>query len=100
MVLDIYDAMDAKTNYYVDFEIRDLFNSLSSAILYPVKDPNGIQGDINYFSWEDIKKISSALKSAYEKAKNASENEFSDSKASINMWREIFGNSFPEFTED
>ncbi|PQB79911.1 hypothetical protein CUN36_01580 [Enterococcus faecium] len=69
-------------------------------MLYPVKDPKGIQEDINYFSWEDRKKFSSALKSVYQKAKNASENEFSDSKAAISMWREIFVNSFPEFTED
>ncbi len=99
MILSVYEKLDEKANYWVDWELRDLFNALSNDIYYSVPDPKGLQGDLNTFSWADRNKISSALTSAYRKAKEASSLERTDQKAAINKWREILGSSFPEYTD-
>ena len=97
MILSYYEKLDVKENYWVDWELRDLFNVLAHDIYYSVPDPKGLQGDLNTIPWSDREKISTALAIAYSKAKEATALELTDQKAAINKWREIFGPSFPEY---
>ena len=101
MVLEVYQSMEVKDNYWVDLEFRDLLNRIAEMILYDVQDPKGIQGNINKYSFEDRVKISVALTNAYNKAKEASVLELikKDQKAAINKWREVLGPSFPQYTD-
>ena len=98
MALSFYESLDEKENYWVDLELRDLFYHLANAIYKSVPDPKNIQGDLNTFSWTERNKISEALSTAYEKANEASQLEFSNQKAAINKWREVLGPSFPSYT--
>ena len=102
MILDYYNNRSEQYAYWIDMELRDLFQSLSTQILEEVYDPKGIQGDLNTFPPEDRKKISMALYDAYQKASKAVDfNEpylpllNKDPKSAISKWREIFGDEFP-----
>lgn len=101
MILDRYETLN-KDNWKIGFEFRDTLKYLSSAILYSVNDPKGIQGDLNTFTTEDRKKISDALLVAYEKSVEAINREIrdQDQKGAINKWREVLGNEFPEYTDN
>ncbi|WP_300358574.1 hypothetical protein [Fusobacterium sp.] len=101
MILDRYETL-SKNNWRIDLEFRDTLKYLSSAILYSVHDPKGIQGDLNTFTTEDRKKISYALSVAYEKSVEAINREINnkDQKGAINKWREVLGNEFPEYTDN
>lgn len=99
MILSVYDAIDEKENYWVDWELCDLFNALSSSIYSSVPDPKGLQGDLNTFSLADRIKISTALSNAYKKAREASSLESTNQKNAINKWREVLGPAFPEYTD-
>lgn len=102
MILKEYENSDPSENWWLDLKFRDLLNCLSSAILYDVDDPKGIQGNINYFSWDDRCKISDALADAYKKAVEASKAEIDekDQKAAIGKWKEVLGDDFPEYTSE
>ncbi len=101
MVLEVYQSMGVKDNYWVDLEFRDLLNRMANIILSDVQDPKGIQGNINKYSFEDRVKISVALTNAYNKAKEATSLELTkkDQRAAINKWREVLGPSFPQYTD-
>lgn len=100
MILKEYENSDPSENWWLDLKFRDLLNCLSSAILYDVDDPKGIQGNINYFSWDDRCRISNTLANAYKKAVEASKAEIDeiDQKAAIGKWKEVLGDDFPEYT--
>ena len=100
MILNRYENKAKADTWWIDLEFRDTMNYLSSAIYGAVNDPKGIQGDLNTFSFEDRIKISLAMKTAYEKSRDAFNLEVNDKnqKASINKWREVFGTSFPSYT--
>lgn len=100
MILEVYDNMAEKDNYWVDLEFRDLLNSLSSKILCGVYDPKGIQGDLNTFSYEARTSISAALSAAYKKACEASTLEITEKnqKGAISKWREVLGCTFPDYS--
>lgn len=97
MILDMYDTKIEKQCYWIDIELRDLLGYLSDKILGSVYDPKGIQGDLNKFSLDDRKKISLALRDAYQKACEAVMlvDFYKDYEASIMKWGEIFGSKFP-----
>lgn len=84
---------------YLDFNIRDFFYYLSSAILHVVKDPKQLQGDLN--SYDSLKRLSISNKAtdSYKKAQEAIHAEVAekDNKKSINKWREVFGQKFPTY---
>ena len=98
MILSVYDNIDTKDRYWIYWEIRDLFSKLSTSIISSVPDPKGIQGDLNSLSLSDRLKIKMALHEAHQKAIEATNLERSNPKGAINKWREIFGDSFPTFT--
>ena len=99
MILSKYEKQIVKDDCWVDLEFRDLFLYLSSAIRTEVRDPKGIQGDLNTFSYSDRIKISAALSDAYRMADEASALENKNQEAAINRWRDVLGSSFPEFTD-
>ena len=99
MVLSIYENIPQKGRYRLGTEICELFGKLSLSILSSVYDPKGIQGDLNSLYFSDRLKISSALKDANKKAVEAANLEYSNIKGAIGKWSEIFGNSFPKFTD-
>lgn len=85
---------------YIDFDIRDFFLYLSSAILSSVNDPKGFQEDLNSFNLDEKYAISRKADEAFEKAKIAVHEETSNfnQKKAINKWKEIFGEAFPSYT--
>ncbi|KPH14057.1 hypothetical protein [Chryseobacterium sp. ERMR1:04] len=84
---------------YMDFNIRDFFNYLSINIYNSVYDPKGIQGDINNLILSEKDSVSLKADWAYNKAKDAvfAETNEKNQEKSINKWREIFGNNFPQY---
>jgi hypothetical protein len=84
---------------WIDFDIKDFFNYLSSAIYNSVYDPKGFQGDLNTFTFSEKTAISKKADWAFEKAKEAvyAETNEKDQQKSINKWREIFGPDFPTY---
>lgn len=102
MVLDRYDKLVAsESNWWIGLQFRDTMEDLSNSILKPVYDPKGIQGDINDLTNEEKVSVSNSMTDAYEKAKLAISLEFSDTEGrqrdSINKWREVFGDKFPQY---
>ena len=102
MILDRYDKLSVSaSSCCIDWEFRDTIKKLSSSILESVYDPKGIQGDINNLTYDERKSVSSAMMTAYEKARVATSLELSNSETSqrdaINKWREVFGDKFPEY---
>lgn len=84
---------------WIDFDIRDFFNYLSTSIYYSVNDPKGIQGDLNSLTKEQRKSISDKAQWAYDRTVEAisAETNENDQKKAISKWREIFGNEFPKY---
>lgn len=84
---------------WIDFDIRDFFNYLSTNIYNTVTDPKGIQGDLNKLTYEEKKAISEKSTWAYNKAREATDAETQEAnqEKAINKWREIFGAKFPTY---
>ena len=82
---------------WIDFDIRDFLNDLSSNIYSPVNDPKGIQGDLNNLNFLERQSISQKAIWAYEKAKEAisAETQEKNQQKAINKWRDILGSKFP-----
>lgn len=99
MILDAYEIIEEKDNYWVDIEFKDLLKYLSIMIRSTVNDPKGIQGNLNTFSDTERVKISNALSEAYKKACDArkleSENDY---QGAITKWREVLGDAFPDYS--
>lgn len=101
MILKIYEEKDADTNWWIDLEFRDALYELSKAIKYNVKDPKGMQGNINKFDAYERIKISDALNNAYQKAVEAANCERQNNqRRAIEKWREVLGIEFPKYTEN
>ncbi|MBP6236795.1 MAG: hypothetical protein KA536_11655 [Saprospiraceae bacterium] len=95
-----YANSKSELSQWIDYDIKDFFNYLSSAIWNSVYDPKGFQGDLNTFSYSEKKSLSEKAEWAYNKAIEAikAEGDEKDTQKSINKWREIFGNDFPQYT--
>lgn len=89
----------SELSQWIDFDIRDFFNYLSTNIYNAVNDPKGIQGDLNKLTFEEKKAISEKATWAYNKARDATnaETQDSDQEKAINKWREIFGSKYPTY---
>ncbi|WP_413536389.1 SMODS domain-containing nucleotidyltransferase [Rahnella inusitata] len=83
---------------WVDLELHEIFNYLASAVYLPVWDHKGIQGNINGLSYDEKAKISARCTLDAARVIEARQYESADDyKASIGIWRDIFGNSFPQY---
>lgn len=101
IILNYYEELTKKDNYWVDLEFKSIVKYISENILYDIEDPKGIQGNINYLTKEERNKVSERAQTTYYKASEASrlELEEKNQKSAINKWREIFGDSFPKYEE-
>lgn len=99
MILNIYEKNNSTDKWWIDIEFYKTLKCLASDILNDVNDPKDIQGNLNYFCWEQRCKIRDDLLKVCKKIEEAIDIEMKDQKDSINKWREILGDDFPKFTD-
>ena len=105
IVLDYFDQatnnneIEGKTSDWVDLHFKNVLSYIGSHIMWSVQDTKEIQGDINDLEWEQKHKIQQRANSDYIKACNAVTAEITEKnmKKSINLWRDILGNEFPQY---
>jgi hypothetical protein len=96
MVLDYYE--NSECSDFPDLEFIKVIKYIEDAINNPVWDPKGIQGDLNTVGLFDRWSISARCGTDHAKCIDARNFEVEkDFKRSIMKWREVFGNSFPEY---
>ena len=96
IVLNYFDS--GMHSNYVDVEVVALLKYINSAIMNSVRDPKGIQGDLNRLTFEERKKIAERALADYYKAAEARNFEAGGKmREAINKWREVFGPDFPVF---
>lgn len=99
IILDYYEAQLSKASSYVDVEIPNILYHISTAVINSVSDPKNIQGDINSLTYLERLKILEVSKRDYQKSLEARQLENDNNmQGSINKWKEVFGNDFPEFS--
>lgn len=99
MILDIYENIPTKDNYWVDLEFKDLLKALSNKIMFNLNDPKGIQGNLNSFSSTERATISKVLFDAHLKAIEAGKFESEgNQKSAILTWRKVLGPDFPDYS--
>lgn len=98
IILSYFDSKDIIKNF-IDENLRDFWQYLENGIYYSFPDPKGFQGELNNLDYETKNKISLIAKQSYEKACDAISFEINDNdmQKSINKWKEIFGNDFPDY---
>jgi hypothetical protein len=84
---------------YIDINIVNFWNYLKSQIYNEVKDPKGIEHNLNQLSNDEKSKIAEKANDAYLKGYEAYrlETKEKDQKSAINKWGEIFGDDFPKY---
>lgn len=98
IILDYYESRTDKAFSFVDLEIGPVLTYLANAVLRSVQDPKQIQGNINTLVWDDRVAISSRANADIVKAAAARAAENARNyELSINIWREVFGPSFPRY---
>ncbi len=98
LILNYYDNQNNCASQYVDIEIPNIFDYISTNIYYNVNDPKNIQGNINTLSHEERGKISERAKLDYQKSIEARRLENAgEQEKSIKKWTEIFGDKFPKY---
>lgn len=98
----IINYCDSKSEIseWIDYRFRDVMYYIALHIMYSVNDMKEIQSNINGLSLQERITIQEKVLSAYNSACAAiSEEVRGDMEASINKWREVFGNEFPEYEE-
>ena len=101
LILTYYENRLSIASEFVDMEIPDLLDHVASAVLSPVADPKGIQGDLNTLEWEARYAIYQRAGADAGRARVARAAEIAKNySASIQVWRQIFGASFPTYTND
>ncbi len=98
IVLNFFDSRSEISTFF-DFNLRDFWGHLKYVIYYSIPDPKGFQDELNSLSQEDKDKISRKADDTYKKANDAINYEVNekDTRKSINKWREIFGDKFPDY---
>lgn len=84
---------------YIDINIINFWSYLKSNIYNNVKDPKGIDDNLNNLTYQEKISISEKANEAYLKGYEAYRLETTEIKPglAINLWREIFGNDFPKY---
>lgn len=100
MVLSHYEGRFDEACPYVDLEVPKVLEYVAIAIYQVIQDPKGIQGDLNTLELAQRTKVSDRAIDDARKAREAWTLELKgDHKGSIGKWRDIFGPSFPNFSE-
>ncbi len=97
LILNYYKSKHYTTSEFVDLEIPSLLEYIGTHILSDVQDPKAIQGNINSLDIEERIKI--AIRANIDKTKADAARSYESAtelKASINKWRDIFGEGFPK----
>lgn len=98
MVVAHFEAKASVASEFVDMELAAVFRYIADAILSRVADPKSIQADINDLGlWDRYSIRDRALSDAIKADAARSLEMAQDMKGSINKWREIFGDEFPEY---
>jgi len=98
MIVDYFESVTHQVSHYVDLELAAAFRAVGRAVIGRVPDPKEIEYDINTLGWQDRVAIQARALSDANKADEARALEDSNNqRGSINKWREIFGDEFPQF---
>lgn len=99
MIVDYFEyEAERQASQFVDLELSSIFDYISTAIHRVVPDPKGITFDLNNVAWDDRISIFARATRDAAKAEAARDLERGkDMKASIEIWREVFGGEFPEY---
>lgn len=97
LILSYYEGT-ASASQFVDIEFTPILDNIALYVLGSVADPKGIQGDLNSLTWDERVATSNRAYADKARAKEARQaEEKKDYKASISIWKEILGPSFPSF---
>ncbi len=99
MILDYFEQpFVSEASKFVDLEVPKVLAYIRDNIYGVVNDPKGIQGNINTLTSDEKSKIWDRANLDNSRAIEARELESNDDKqASIEKWKEIFGNEFPDY---
>jgi hypothetical protein len=98
VMVDHFASKWSETYEFVDLELEHAFRHVAQAVLGVVSDPKRIQSDLNDLSVAD--RISIHTRALYDadRARDARAFEVAKQmKASIDLWGDIFGPTFPKF---
>lgn len=101
MLLDHIESspMPLALNWQV--RVLNVLGYLRSAIKNPVRDPKGIQGDLNELDQETHNRLSSSAFMSSLSAQQAVEFERNgETQKAINQWKLVFGDKFPDYGRD
>lgn len=99
IVVNYFEGRSVVASGYVDLELAAVFRYIATEVLRPVADPKRIQQDINSLDLDDRLSIQArALADANKVDLAMSMESANDMRGSINKWREIFGDKFPQYT--
>lgn len=84
---------------YVDYNVKDFFSYLQTAVYLTVADHKGLTADLNYLTFDQRVAISEKAQWAFNKAHEAilSENNKNNPAEAIRKWGEVFGPKFPVY---
>lgn len=94
-----YFSTRTNCSFYVDLELENVFDHLSSVVYSQVNDTKGFINDLNDLNQEERDKISARAVIDRDRVSKASLIEYEDPAAAIKIWRDIFGNDFPCYGE-
>lgn len=98
IVVRICAASSTNVSDYPDLGFKNILPQFAYAVMMPVYDLKGIQGDINDLSAEDRRNIRDRALADCEVANAAWDKEKDgDYEAAINKWRIVFGEDFPTY---
>ena len=98
MILNYYEEQSPGAEQFVDLEFPNVIAYIHNKIMGNVEDPKNIQGNINYLSYEERKKIMTKIIIDHQIATVAEEFEQeNDMESSIAQWSKIFGSAFPKY---
>lgn len=99
IVLDHFEGRTSKASQWIDLEVGPVLRNLASVVVGRVRDPKGIQNDLNNLTWEQRYAIRErALLDATRAEEARSLETQGEHRKSIGKWREVFGDLFPEYS--
>ena len=97
LIINRYTKKDS-ISIYPDIELRGLLDEFANDVCQPIKDIKEIQGDLNELSYSEKQDNARRARKDSDKAQQAWEYEKNgDHETAINLWREIFGEEFPQY---